>query len=88
MQPKGNTKVHIRKWWVTLISEFYLSFFWSNVCQYLSINITICPSEKTLKYTVHFFKKTTIYKSTIPISNVKLKRVSKVSNELYNYYTV
>ena len=27
MYPKGNTQLHIRKWWVPLISALYLSFF-------------------------------------------------------------
>ena len=30
MQPKGKTQLQIRKWWVPLRSEFYISFFGQN----------------------------------------------------------
>ena len=57
--------------------------FWSYLCQYLSMKSTRCPTDKKLKDTVHFFKTSMIHPSTVPISNVKLKRVSKVCHVLY-----
>ena len=46
--------------------------------------VTIFPTEKKLKCTVQSFKPTIISLSTLPISNVKLKRVSKVYHVLCN----
>ena len=75
IHPKGKTQLKPRKWWVTIISSFYLSLFWSDFCKYLSISSTRFLTDKTLKYTFHLFKTTTIHPSTAPISNVKPKRV-------------
>ena len=83
MHPCGNTQLQIRKLWVTLISALYIYFF-VRLFQYLSIISTRCTTDKTLKETVHFFKTTIIRPSTVPISNVKLKRVSRVYQVLYN----
>ena len=44
----------------------------------------MCSTDKTLKEKVHFSKTTIIHPSTVPISNVKLKRVRKVYHVLYN----
>ena len=84
MHPNGNTQLHIRKWWVPLISALYIFSFWSYLCQYLSIISNICPAKKSIKETVHFSKTIILHPSTAPLSNVKLKRVSKVYNVLYN----
>ena len=40
--------------------------------------------DKTLKETVHFFKTMMLHRSTAPLSNFKLKRVSEVYHVLYN----
>ena len=56
----------------------------SDLCQQLSIISTRFPTEKTLKDTVHLFKTIIIHPSTAPLLHVKLKRVSKVYNLIYN----
>ena len=71
MHSKGNTQLQILKWWVPLISELYPFFFWSYLFQYLSINSTRFPTNKTLNKKVHFFKKIMLHPSATPISNVK-----------------
>ena len=55
MYPKGNTQLQIRKWWVPLRSELYLSYFFRLLSLLLN-NSTRCTTEKTLKETVQFFK--------------------------------
>ena len=77
MHPKVNTQLKNQKWWVPLRSALYLFFFWSDLCQYLSISSTRYPTDKTLKETFHFFKTKMLHPSTSPIPNAKLKRVSK-----------
>ena len=85
MYPDGNTQLQIRKWWVPIRSALYLFYSRSDLCQYLSIISTMCPPEKTLKETVHFFKTMMLYPSKAPLSNyVKLKSISKVYHMLYN----
>ena len=61
MQCKGNTQLKNLKYWVPLISALYLFYFWSDLCKYLSIISARCPTEKTLKVTVHFLKTTMIH---------------------------
>ena len=39
-----------------------------------------------MKDTVHLFKTTMLYPSSVPIQNVKLKRVSKVYHVIYNNF--
>ena len=68
-------------------STIYIYFFWSDLCQYLSIISTRCPTEKTFKDTVHFFKGIMLHPSIAPLSNVKLKNVSKVYHVFYNNIT-
>ena len=87
MNPKGNTQLQTIKWLVSLISSLYLSFSLSDLFRYLSMNSTRCPTEKTLKEIVQFFKTTMIFPSTVPIPNVKLEIVSKVYHMLYNNST-
>ena len=84
MHPKGNIQLQIRKWWVPLRSALYVSFFLSYLCQYISIKITRFPTEKIDRETFHFFKTTMLHPSTVPLSNVKLKRVLKVNHVIYN----
>ena len=84
MHPNGNNQLQILNWWVSLRSALDIFSFWSDLCKYLSIISTMCPKDKTLKETVHFLKKIILYLSTAPLSNVKLKRVSKVYHVLYN----
>ena len=85
MYLNGNTQLQIRKRWVPLRSELYLFSFRSDLCQYLSIISTRCPTERTLKETVHFFKTIMLHPSRASLSNyVKLKRVSKLYHMLYN----
>ena len=85
MHPKGNTQLQIRKWWIPIRLALYLLL--SDLFQCLSIISTRCPTEKTLKEIVHFFKTTMLHPETLPIPNVKLKRVSKVYHVLYNNST-
>ena len=84
MYPNGNIQLQIRKWWIPLISALYIFSFWSELFQYLSIISTRCTTEKTLQEKVHFFKTIMLHPSTSPLSNFKLKRVSKVYHVLYN----
>ena len=49
MYPRGNTQLKILKWWVPLRSSLYLSFFQSELSQYLSIIIPRFPTEKRSK---------------------------------------
>ena len=49
MHPKGNTQLQMRKWWIPLRSALYISFHLSEFYQYLSINRTICPTDKHSK---------------------------------------
>ena len=84
MYPNGNTQPQIRKWWVPLISAIYLFSFWSEFWKDLSTFSTRCSKEKTLKDSIHFFKKIMLHPSTAKISNVKLKGVSKVCHVLYH----
>ena len=79
--PTKNSKMVGWSWIIILYIHFWSSFF-----QYLSTNRTICTAEKTLKQTVHFFKTTIIHPSRVLISNVKLKRASKVYHVIYNYW--
>ena len=71
-----------------LDQQYIYSFLGSDLCQYLSINITRFPTYKSPKETVHFFKTTMLHPWTAPISNVKIKIVSKVYDVLYNYSAV
>ena len=81
----GNTQLQIGKWWVPLISALYIFYFWSDLCQCLSIITIRCEKVKTHKETVQFLKTIMIHPSTAPLSNAKLKRVLKVYCVLYNY---
>ena len=87
MHPKGHTQLWNRKCWVPLRSSLYLYLFWSDLCQYLSIKITMCLIEKTLIETVRFFKTTMLHPWTVTISNVKLKRVLRVYHVFYSVST-
>ena len=66
-----------------LLDQHYLLSFWSDLCQYLSIISTRCTTDKTLKETVHLFKKN-LHPSTAPLPNVRIKRASEVYPLLYN----
>ena len=87
VHPEGKNQLQILKWWVAIRSAFYQYLSRSEFCQYLSRTGIICPIDKTLKETVHFFKTTMIHSSTLQISNVKLKPVSKVYHIIYNNHT-
>ena len=44
MYPNGNTQLQNQKWWVSLRSAPFLFSFRSDLCQYLSIIIIMCPT--------------------------------------------
>ena len=56
MYPKGNTQPQIRKWLVFIISALYLFYFWSDLCQYLSIISTRCPIDKYSNIQFNYLK--------------------------------
>ena len=80
---KETSHLKNRNLWVALISSFYISLVWSHFFQYLSTNSTRCPTEKTLKDTLHLFKTKIINTPKLPISNVKPKQVLKVYHVFY-----
>ena len=74
------TQLQIRKWWVTLRSSFYVSFFLLNFSIIINKQHQMSKIETT-KRNSSFFN-SNIHLSTVLISNVKLKRVSNVYNVL------
>ena len=53
---EGTTKLQLRKWWIDIISEFYLSFFLPDFCQYLLLNSIRCSTQKHSKIQFNYSK--------------------------------
>ena len=74
---KVNTPKNI---WIggLILDQNFIHPFSFRRSQYLSTKITIFPTDKTLKMTIHLFKTKMIHPSTVTISKVKLKNIESV----------
>ena len=67
-----------------LLDQHFINPFFDQTFVSTSQQTESYPQQKKIKETVHFFNNTMIHPSTVPKSNVKLKRLSEVYHVLYS----